>query len=466
MASHSNSASALLSYLRMQGPTLSSELVAYFDISRPTLSRRVQELGESVVTIGKGRATQLAARHEDAGDSVRLYQVQENGQVDAFGQLTALQQSETILWLLESEDPQAALCGDEFKNGLFPGWPWFLEDLRPEGFLGRAFSKRMSRLFSVDKDPLKWSDFDLLTTLVGFGSNLQGNLIVGNGLALTEFQENKLKASSGYYRNSSPGTYPLQAKRALNEGEEYGSSAGGEQPKFTTMVCETPEAAPRAVIVKFSPRLDTAVGQRWADLLHAEHIANQVLGEAGFATAQTRIFHFEDRVFLESERFDRVGHSGRKGLVTLRALDAAYIGQAGDSWAEVARKLHAGKWITEEDRNRMVYLHCFGQLIANNDMHWGNLSFFLPEAAPFPLAPVYDMLPMYFRPSGTGEIIERSFEPKLPKPEDQAAWLEMHPCALMYWRRVQECPEISADFQKIAKQAITALQHIHKIATT
>jgi hypothetical protein len=450
----------------MQGPTLSSELVAYFDISRPTLSRRVQELGESVVTIGKGRATQLAARHEDAGDSVRLYQVQGNGQVDAFGQLTALQQSKTILWLLESEDPQTALCADEFKNGLFPGWPWFLEDLRPAGFLGRAFSQRMSKLFSVDKDPNKWSDFDLLTTIVGFGSNLQGNLILGNGRALTEFQENKLQASGDYYRNSSPSTYPLQAQRALNEGEEYGSSAGGEQPKFTTMVCETTEATPRAVIVKFSPRLDTAVGQRWADLLHAEHIANQVLGEAGFATAQTRIFHFENRIFLESERFDRVGLSGRKGLVTLRALDAAYIGQAGDSWAEVARKLHAGKWITEEDRDRMVRLHCFGQLIANNDMHWGNLSFFLPEVSPFPLAPVYDMLPMYFRPSGTGEILERSFEPNLPKPEDQAAWLEMHPHALMYWHRVQECPEISTEFQKIAEQAITALQHIHQIATT
>jgi hypothetical protein len=153
-------------------------------------------------------------------------------------------------------------------------------------------------------------------------------------------------------------------------------------------------------------------------------------------------------------------------MVTLRALDAAYIGQAGDSWAEVARKLHAGKWITEEDRDRMVRLHCFGQLIANNDMHWGNLSFFLPETVPFPLAPVYDMLPMSFRPSGTGEIIERNFEPKLPKPEDQAAWLEMHPHALKYWHRVQECPEISTEFQKIAEQAITALQHIHQIATT
>lgn len=183
----------------------------------------------------------------------------------------------------------------------------------------------------------------------------------------------------------------------------------------------------------------------------------------GFATANTRIFKFEERIFLESERFDRVGPSGRRGVISLRALDAAYMGNAGESWAKVARTLYADKWITREDRDRMVRLHCFGQLIANNDMHWGNLSFFLPEAPPFPLAPVYDMLPMYFRPSGTGEIVERPFEPKLPKPEDQAIWLEMYPHALNYWRRVQECLEISNDFKKIAKQVIIALQHIFNI---
>ncbi|MDQ8208272.1 HipA domain-containing protein [Coraliomargarita sp. SDUM461003] len=54
-----------------------------------------------------------------------------------------------------------------------------------------------------------------------------------------------------------------------------------------------------------------------------------------------------------------------------------------------------------------------GELIANTDMHWGNLSFFLPEQSPYPLAPVYDMLPMRFRPSSTGEVIERTFEPTL-----------------------------------------------------
>lgn len=71
-------------------------------------------------------------------------------------------------------------------------------------------------------------------------------------------------------------------------------------------------------------------------------------------------------------------------------------------------------------------------VIVNTDMHFGNLSFFLPDKAPYPLAPVCDMLPILFRPSSTGEVIGRTFEPKLPKPEDQAIWLEMCPLAIDY----------------------------------
>jgi hypothetical protein len=76
------------------------------------------------------------------------------------------------------------------------------------------------------------------------------------------------------------------------------------------------------------------------------------------------------------------------------------------------------------------------------------------------------MLPMFFRPSSTGEVIERTFEPKLPKPEDQAAWLEMMPIALEYWQQVANHKDISTDFQKIARKNIEALGRIHKIATS
>jgi len=453
----------------MQGPTLSSELVAHFGISRATLSRRVNELGEAIVSIGKGRATQLAARHEDASEDTPLYQVQTSGQVALIGRLVPIRAASQTHWWLQADPLPRSLTKDEFKDGLYPGWPWFLDDLRPAGFLGRAFGKSMAEVFQIDENPEKWSDLELLRTLVTYGFNLPGNFILGDGRALSEYQQHRAERTNSRYRNITPELYPDFAEFSLDEGEEYGSSAGGEQPKFTTMVYKAPEATPCAVIVKFSSKLDVsaATGRRWADLLHAEHIANQVLREAGFTTAHTRILHIEERIFLESERFDRVDYSGRRGLVSLRALDAAYIGQGSGSWADCARKLHAAKWISSADLERITQLYCFGQLIANSDMHFGNLSFFLPdEAPPYPLAPVYDMLPMHFRPSGTGEVIERQFEPKLPKPEDEAAWLEMHPLAINYWQQVQQCPDISTEFQQIAKEAIAALRHIHKIATS
>lgn len=467
MPANTSSSQDLLSYLQINGPTPSSALVAHFGISRTTLSRRVQELGDRIVSIGHARATQLAVRHEDASGSIPLYRVLENGQVARTGQLTPIRAGSHTQWLLTSKNALPALCSGEFKDGLYPGWPWFLEDLRPTGFLGHAFGKRMARLFQIKEKPEDWSDLELLTILTGFGANLQGNFILGDGRALEDFQDQKVKAADGYYANNAPQiSYSEFAQRALSEDEEYGSSAGGEQPKFTSMVCDTPEQTPRAVIVKFSPPITTPAGRRWADLLHAEHIANEVLREAAIASAQTRTFRFEERAFLESERFDRVGRTGRRGLITLRALDAAYIGQGSGSWADCARKLHAANWISPADLERITRIYCFGQLIANTDMHFGNLSFFLPDEASYPLAPVYDMLPMHFRPSGTGEVVERSFEPKLPKPEDQDAWLEMYPHAINYWQQVQQCPDISTDFQKIAGQAITALQHIHKIANS
>ena len=127
--------------------------------------------------------------------------------------------------------------------------------------------KRVAKLFQIQENPEKWTDSELLSALTGFGANLPGNYILGDGHALESCQELKIAIAKGYYRNTTPEVFPEYAERALREGEEYGSSAGGEQPKFTTMVCDTQEAAPRSVIVKFSPRVTTPTGRRLADLL-------------------------------------------------------------------------------------------------------------------------------------------------------------------------------------------------------
>ena len=65
----------------------------------------------------------------------------------------------------------------------------------------------------------------------------------------------------------------------------------------------------------------------------------------------------------------------------------------------------------------------FGQLIANEDMHEGNLSFqpALPGEVGLRLAPVYDMLPMMYAPARGVEIAPREFTPPLPLPGNPAS---------------------------------------------
>jgi len=44
-----------------------------------------------------------------------------------------------------------------FRNGLFPGVPWFLDNQRPQGFLGRALGRRVARDVDANTDIAFWS---------------------------------------------------------------------------------------------------------------------------------------------------------------------------------------------------------------------------------------------------------------------------------------------------------------------
>jgi hypothetical protein len=70
------------------------------------------------------------------------------------------------------------------------------------------------------------------------------------------------------------------------------------------------------------------------------------------------------------------------------------------------------------------------------------------------------MLPMHFCPSGSGEVIDRTFNPLPPKPEDTSAWLTVYPYALEFWQSVSEHKDISRDFKAHAAKAIKALKRI------
>ena len=96
------------------------------------------------------------------------------------------------------------------------------------------------------------------------------------------------------------------------------------------------------------------------------------------------------------------GHIGRRGFVSLLAVDAAFAGTGGHDWPLAGEQLAAEGLVDGDTAARMAELHWFGRFIGNSDMHAGNLGFHLADAGPLALAPAYDMLPMYLAPSRTG----------------------------------------------------------------
>ena len=61
-------------------------------------------------------------------------------------------------------------------------------------------------------------------------------------------------------------------------------------------------------------------------------------------------------------------------------------------------------------------------------MHDRNLAF-LPGML---LAPVFDMLPMYYAPARGVEVIDRKFAPTLPLPQERDMWLEAANAAVLF----------------------------------
>jgi len=229
-------------------------------------------------------------------------------------------------------------------------------------------------------------------------------------------------------------------------GRAAGSSAAGEQPKFTAFVGASLGQA-RHVIVKFSNLLHTAAGARWSDLLLAEHLAALVLRTHGHATAGTEFLSDGVRAYLEVERFDRSGARGRMGLVSLGALDDEFVGERR-GWAESAAALLRARIIGSADARQLRFLSAFGALIANNDMHLGNASFLTEGYMQFRLAPAYDMLPMMYAPV-RDEVVAREFAPT-PKPAHADQWSAALPVAREFWERLGDESRASAAFRRIA----------------
>lgn len=421
-----------------KGPLSRQEILTALNssVSQASFSRTVRVLQNEIIVLGKGRTCRYGRIRSLEGleNPIPIFHVQETGKILKVGSLRPIFPDafvfESKIWTSVS--------------GVFSGLPWFLEHVRPSGFLGRRIPHLYPEL-SPQKDIRLWSDETCLRFACQYGDSLQGSLICGKPAMERMLSFQAAAKPRGILSSERERAYPELALGQLESGLES-SSADGEQPKFLTHIVDEN----RGVVVKYGPTLDTPVGRRVADLLICESLALKTLEQAGIRAASCTIFEFGNRVFLESTRFDRTHEGGRRPLHSLFALAAQHTG-IEKGWYETAVALIGAGIIPKSAEKVIATLECFGHLIANSDMHLHNLAFESSNCQVTAVAPAYDMLPMLFYPQSHhvaepewslgGTILSR-----MPR----ESWLQARALAERFWQSVINSNAVSDGFRRVA----------------
>ncbi len=438
---------AISRVLVREGSSSGAELARAAGISQSSFSRIAAAHRDELLVSGRGRATRYSLRRvvTDVKAPVPVYEINE----DATSRRVA------DLHPIADEGFQVEAAVEDVDSGSHADLPYFLNDLRPRGFLGRIVPMQHPEL-RLPSDIRLWSGDQCLRYLTRYAWNLPGNLIAGDE-AFALYLERTLHPPERVAQEQKASTYPKLAADVL-AGATPGSSAGGEQPKFLTSV----EATGSEVLVKFSPQSENEIARRFADLLIAEHLALEVLRARGKAAAESQLVFAGVQVFLEVIRFDRTPAGGRRGLISTGTLDAEFVGGAS-SWVSVVEELVAQGMVDETAGQQVRFLHWFGRLIGNTDMHLGNLSFFTRGHRVLGVAPAYDMLPMLYAPQ-QGNMPPRQLEIALPDPSAGEAWVEATEAAEEFWHRVARHERISKDLRCVADENATALEKAGALA--
>ena len=429
-------AQALVRYLQDQGASTSAQLQVALHKSQPTVSRLLASVPDQVLVLGRGRSARYALPQPIGGASAQqpLWLVDDQGQLNPVGLLSLLAKG------------QVHVAAEGMDTLYEAALPWFLSPLRAEGFLGRLLAQQLASQ-GVNANPALWDVATVLQVALQL-HDAPGALVLGHA------QSAEPVAPKAGLQRTLPATGLATVLDAL-AGDvantlPAGSSAGGEQPKFlATLEGEGP------VLVKFSPPRGTPFGERWHDLLHAEATSSAVLQGLGVAVAPCQVVESATRTYLLSQRFDRVGSHGRKHVVALGAVHAAFVPGRYEHWAATCDALARQGRLGAQDAQRVLLLLQFGQLVGNTDMHSGNLSLFahgssLREIAKghFSLAPLYDMLPMRWRPDPvTGTTDYSPFEVMGIR-----STAEARGAAMTFWTALSEHAAVSTALREVAAE--------------
>ncbi len=434
----SNEQLALLAELTRRGMASSAHLQQVLGKSQPTLSRLLARLAQQqlalgqppLVVLGRQRSARYALAQPLLGlpGQQPLFWTDDSGRREAWGQLTHL------------GGERLHLQADGIDLVTAGRLPWLLAPMRLQGFLGRLWARSMLAA-GYDGNPERWRLDQLLALLLRQVHDLPGAIALGD-LATPAQPQAPADAAA------LPGFLDAQAE-AVASTLPAGSSAGGEQAKF--LCAGASEGGQAHWLVKFSPPLGTPFGDRWSILLQAEALALRVLAAHGVPVADAQILCSDQRTYLISTRFDRIGPAGARHVVPLDAVHDAFVPGPRRDWAATCQALAAQRRLPVDAAAQASSLLQFGRLIGNTDMHFGNLSLVVANPADaargrFSLAPVYDMLPMRWRPDVQSGVLD--WLPFTPDARDLAS--AAGSVALQFWQRAHDLPAAPPGFRQLA----------------
>jgi hypothetical protein len=420
------------------GPRSAQDLAHALGVSQPTLSRTIQASPASLTSfrVSGDRTPKYATLRQLPGGldpRQTVYRISNAGAYEEFAQVEFLSGGATL-----ERGPS--------KTTLYAGLPPYMVFSAPTGFLGRQVARAAATSDKHFPESLKdWGDDHRVFYLFTRGLNLPGNLVYGLGSLEREMDFRKTPAIPTGEKLAHYEAAASQLKDSV-----YGSSAGGEQPKYLSLTEDSGH-----VIVKFAKK-----GTRMADLIPLEHLALRSLEEIGVPASKTQLLASADYVFLEVQRFDRLGRHGRVGMLSGGSIDDEFFG-ARDTWSEFAARCEQAGYLSAEDARHIDVMAAFSELIGNGDRHFDNISVLLREDGEYlGVAPAYDILPMRYASIGGG--VDPDLTPINPrlgtigaKPE---VWARAAQAASRFWMAVLQGRldfPVSNGFQQLAAENLS-----------
>ena len=208
-----------------KGVASSKEIQDATNLSQSAVARQLRAMGDGVVKFQDGRIPKYAMTRNAFGgdDKLLLITINEHGDT----QLTTIIRPLVHggFFVTPVSGMSKTLLGEK-GNGVYDDLPFFLSDLAPQGFLGRQIAAEISsHSDDFPSDPRRWNSSHIGCYLISNGDDLPGNLKFGQQAHLRIRRKPEVNTERDY---------PALADAVMN-GAVPGSSAGGEQPKFTSL---------------------------------------------------------------------------------------------------------------------------------------------------------------------------------------------------------------------------------------